>query len=201
MHTTEQKNALLTAIEILFTDGKPVTLKEFSGVTEGEAFKAKRKIYNESKEVYHTAINNSKEERTEKTRHKASLINPIKHRVISSSGFAEGSIMDVLCEDERREKGNRFSAAIQKDAMLLPSQVNLTDSEFIQLAKAGNWIDRSFRKENTKGNLTFTGESGKEWLADWTLKCLAFHAVKAEKQGDDTTALKLVVKAAKNKAA
>jgi hypothetical protein len=208
MHTNNDKTVLLAAIAILFKDGKPVTLKEYAGTSEGEAFKTKRTEYNDAKETYHKAVNASKDERTERTRHRASLINPVKHRVISSSGFAAGSIMDTLCEDERREKGKRFTDAIQKDAMLLPSQVGLTDAEFCQLAKAGNWIDRSFMKENSSGNLVFTAESNKEYLAKWTLDCLAFHAVKQEQSNpkgwdkvDTDTPDSVPVKPKKNKAA
>lgn len=177
-HTQEEKTALIGAIAILFKDGKPVTLKEYAGTSEGDAFKLKRTEYNDAKATYHSAVNGSKEERTERTRHKASLINPTKHRVISSSGFNAGSIMDVICEDERREKGKRFSDAIQRDTMLMPEEVNLTEAEFIQLAKAGNWIGREYREENSKGNLTFTAGSGKRWLAQWRADCIAFRMAK-----------------------
>ena len=194
-HTKEDKTVLLAAIAIVMKDGKPISLSEYAGATEGEAFKAKRKEYNAAKDVYHAAMNASKDDRTEKQRHRASLINPTKHRMVASAGFAEGSIMDSLCEDERAAKGKAFADA--RHGHLIPSQVGLSDAEFCTLAKAGNWIDRSFRKENSKGSLTFTAESNKEWLAKWTLDCLAFHAVKDEQAAVPT----VKEKPAKSKAA
>lgn len=159
------------AIAMLFTNGKMITAKSFIGMFEGDKAKERRAIYNKAKSVYLDALNASKDTLTVKARHKASLVNRSKHRTVESAGMKEGSVLDVISEDERKLKSKLFSTALHDKLTIMES--GLTEAEFITLAKHGGWISSGYREENSAGNYVLTMAGCKRWVAQYDTDCTA----------------------------
>lgn len=175
MDNKENMIALEDAVAYLFTvDNKQVqnmaTFKQKVGLKEGKAKEAERLVYNEHKRVYLAALDDSKDKRTERARHKASILRPDKHRAMVTSGLLEGSLLHQLAESERKRKGKLYAIAL--DDKLLVEESGLSEADFITLSKAGGWIASKYKVENTKGNLVLTSEGCKQWLADRTMAIL-----------------------------